>query len=56
MIVDKSILIGLGIIIGFYLLYKLFFSETKQIENEFDKYYNKVLSSEETKVKGQYDK
>ena len=55
MIINKTILIALGIVIGLYLLYKLFFSKSK-FEEEYDRLYNKVLDSEEYKVKGQYDK
>ncbi len=55
MIVNKTILIGLGVVIGLYLLYKLFFS-TNKFDEEYNQLYNKVLTSEEYKVKGQYDK
>ena len=55
MIVNKTILIGLGIVIGLYLLYKLFFGKSK-LDEEYKQLYNKVLTSEEYKVKGQYDK
>ena len=55
MIIDKTILIGLGIVVGIYLLYKLFF-RTSKFDDDYKKVYNKVLTSEEYKVKGQYDK
>ena len=55
MIVNKTILIALGVVIGIYLLYKLLFSRNK-FDEEYDQLYNKVLDSEEYKVKGQYDK
>lgn len=55
MIVNKTILIGLGIVIGLYLLYKLFFARNK-FDEEYQQLYNKILNSEEYKVKGQYDK
>ena len=55
MIINKTILIVLGIVIGIYLLYKLFF-RTSKFDEDYQKVYNKVLTSEEYKVKGQYDK
>ena len=55
MIFNKTILIGLGIMMGIYLLYRLLFSKSK-FEEDYDRLYNKVLTSEEFKVKGQYDK
>jgi len=55
MVVDKAIWIGLGIVVALYLMYKTFFGRVK-LETDFDKDYNKVLSSDEYKVKGQYDK
>ena len=47
--------IGLGILVGIYLLYKLLF-RTSRSDDDYQKVYNKVLTSEEYKVKGQYDK
>lgn len=55
MIINKTILIGLAVIMGIYLLYKLFF-HTSKFDEDYQKVYNKVLTSEEYKVKGQYDK
>ena len=55
MIFDKTMLIGLGILMGIYLLYKILFSKSK-FEEDYERLYNKVLTSEEYKVKGQYDK
>ena len=55
MIFNKIILIGLGIIMGIYLLYKILFSKSK-FEEDYEKTYNKILTSEEYRVKGQYDK
>ena len=55
MLINKTILIGLGILIGIYLLYKLFLNRP-EIENEYEKVSNKILTSDEYKVKGQYDK
>jgi hypothetical protein len=55
MIINKTILIVLGIVIGIYLLFKLLFSRNK-FDEEYQRVYDKVLTSEEYKVKGQYDK
>lgn len=55
MIINKTILIGLGIIVGIYLLYKLLFASDK-FDEEYQQIYDKVLTSDEYKVKGQYDK
>ena len=55
MIINKTVLIVFGLILGIYLLYKLFFS-TNKIDDDYDRVYDKVLTSEEYKVKGQYDK
>ena len=55
MIFNKTILIAFGIVFGIYLLYKLLFSKNT-FEEEYDRQYNKILTSEEYKVKGQYDK
>ena len=55
MAMDKTFLIAFGIIIGIYLLYKLLFGKSR-LDEEFDQAYDKVLTSDEYKVKGQYDK
>ena len=55
MIFNKIVLIGLGIVIGIYLLYKLLFS-TSKFDEDSQRIYDKVLTSDEYKVKGQYDK
>ncbi len=54
MVFNKTFLIVFGIILV-YILYKLFFGKS-QPENEFEQMYDKVLTSDEYKVKGQYDK
>ena len=57
MIINKTVLIGIWIAVGIYLLYKyLLNSKTSEKKSNFEKDYNKILSSEEYKVKGQYDK
>ena len=55
MIIDKSILIGIGVMVGIYLMYKLFFNRVKTTD-DYERVYDKVLTSEEYKVKEQYDK
>lgn len=55
MVFNKTFLIVFGIILGVYILYKLLFGKS-QLDNEFDQMYDKVLTSDEYKVKGQYDK
>ena len=53
--ISNTLLIGLGVVVGLYLLYKLFFSRSK-FDQEYERVYNKILTSDEYKVKGQYDK
>lgn len=47
--------IGLYILVGVYLVYRLFFKKNK-FDVEYEKMYNKVLNSKEYKVKGQFEK
>ena len=49
------ILISVYVIIGLYIIYKLFFGKN-QYQDEYDKLYNEILTSKKYKVKGQYDK
>ena len=51
----KSILAGIYVAVGLYLLYKLFFSKNPY-QDEYDKLYNEVIHSKKYKVKGQFDK
>ena len=55
MIGVRTILGVLGIIAGIYLLYKIMFGKSK-IDDEYNKVYDKILTSDEYKVKGQYDR
>ncbi|MBI2651779.1 hypothetical protein HYX01_04870 [Candidatus Woesearchaeota archaeon] len=55
MILNKTILIGVGIAFGIYLLYKIFFGKN-EFEEEYQRLYNKILTSEDYKVKGQHEK
>jgi len=62
MILDKTVLMGIGIVVGIYLLYKFLLNskttenKTMESKSDFEKDYNKILTSEEYKVKGQYEK
>ena len=51
----NSVLIGLSIVIVIYLLYRMFFGKIK-IGSEYEKTYDQILTSDDYKVKGQYDK
>jgi len=51
----NQIIMGLGLILGVYIMYKLFFNKIK-VDDNYKKVYDKVLTSKEYKVKGQYDK
>ena len=55
MFFNKTILIGFGIAVGIYLLYKLLFTPSK-FEEDYQRVYDKIITSDEYKVKGQYDK
>ncbi len=55
MIINKAVLIGLGIAVGIYLLYRLLFTQSK-FDEDYQRVYDKILTSDECKVKGQYDK
>lgn len=51
---DNTFLIGAYIILGLYIFYKIFFKKNKFSE-DYEKLYNKILNSDDYKVKGQYD-
>ena len=53
--IDKTILTGIYIAVGLYILYRLFFRKSPYQE-EYEKMYNEVLTSDKYKVKGQYDR
>lgn len=48
--IDNKILIGIGIFVFIYLLYKLF--SPGSLDREFEKEINEILNKEEYKVKG----
>ncbi len=52
---EDVVFVGIGIALAAFLLYKAFYSKSNP-EHEYDQAYDKVLTSEEYKVKGQYDK
>ena len=51
---NKSVIIAIYIGVGIYILYKLLFKKTK-FEEDYEKMYNDILTSDKYKVKGQYD-
>ncbi len=53
--ISKTFLMAFWIALGAYLLYRLIFSKSK-FEEDYERTYNKILTSEEYKVKGQYNK
>ena len=53
--INKTILVSVYILIGFYIVYKLFFKKNPYQE-QYEKLYNEILTSDKNKVKGQYDK
>lgn len=53
--IDRTILIGIYVIIGLYILYKLFFRKNPY-QQEYERMYNEIITSKKYKVKGQYDK
>ena len=55
MIINKTVMITIYILLGIYLLYKLLFKKDR-FRQEYEKLYNKILDSEEYKVKGQFEK
>jgi|TARA_B100002003_G_C14078337_1_gene518747 hypothetical protein len=55
MIFNKTVMITIYILVGIYLLYKLLFKKNR-FQEDYEKLYNKVLTSDEHKVKSQYEK
>lgn len=53
--INKTILIGIYVFVGLYILYKLLFRKNLY-RDEYEKLYNEILSSDKYKVKGQYGK
>ena len=53
--INKTILVFVYVLIGIYIIYTLFFRKNPYQE-EYEKMYNEILTSNKYKVKGQYDK
>ncbi|MBI2541235.1 hypothetical protein HYV80_00805 [Candidatus Woesearchaeota archaeon] len=53
--INRTILIGVYAAIALYLLYKVLFRKNP-FQNEYEKLYNHILTSNKYKVKGQFDK
>lgn len=53
--INKTVLIAAYAIVSLYILYKLFFKKNPYQE-DYERLYNKILTSDKHKVKGQYDK
>ena len=53
--VNKTILMSIYVLVGLYILYELFFRKIPY-QDEYDRMYNEILTSDKHKVKGQYDK
>ena len=53
--INKTILMGIYVVVGIYIIYRLFFRRD-HYQQEYERLYNKVLNSAKYKVKGQYDK
>ncbi len=54
-VMDNTMWIGVYALIGVYIFYRLFFKKNK-FDLEYERRYNKVLNSDEYKVKGQYER
>jgi hypothetical protein len=48
-------LVIIGALVGLYVFYRLFLKDKKNNIDDLDKEYNKVLNSEEYKVKSQWE-
>ena len=53
--INKAALIAIYALVGLYILYKLFFKKNPY-QDEYERMYNKILTSDKYKVKGQFDK
>ena len=52
---NNIIFIAAYVLIGLYIIYKLFWKKDA-MRDEYEKLYNTILNSDKYKVKGQYDK
>ena len=55
MFLNKTFMITIYVIVGVYVIYKLLFRKDP-MQQEYEQLYDKILNSEEHKVKGQYEK
>lgn len=53
--INKTILISIYVLVALYILYKLFFKKNPY-QDEYERLYNEILTSDKYKVKGQFDK
>ncbi len=53
--INRTILISVYALVALYILYKLLFRKDPY-QKEYERLYNKILTSDKYKVKGQYDK
>ena len=52
--ISKSVLTAVYIALGLFILYRMFFKKNP-LQEEYERVYNKILTSDKYKVKGQYD-
>ena len=53
--INKTILVSIYVLIGIYILYKMFFRKNPY-QDDYERTYNEILTSDKYKVKGQFDK
>ena len=53
--INRAILISVYVLVGLYILFRLFFRKNP-FQEDYEKLYNDILTSDKYKVKGQYDK
>lgn len=53
--ISRTVLIGIYVAVALYILFRFFFKKNLYQE-EYERLYNKILTSKEHRVKGQYDK
>ena len=53
--INRTIMIGIYVAVGLYILYRMF-SRKNPYQEEYEKLYNDILNSDKYKVKGEYDK
>ncbi len=53
--VDTKIMVGVGVFIGAYILFRIFFNYLSSKESEYEKRLKEILVSEKYKVKGRHD-